>query len=522
MLTSREGFAVVVIGDYIYAIGGTVSELEGLSAVERARINTDGTLGTWEAAPSMTVGRIDLAAFVSGNYVYAAWGWDVQSTSWGGLCVPQDTIERAPINPDGSLGSWQVVATRPIGRHHIATAYVNGDIYVSGGYTATQSSNANLNSVDKISITPDGSIGQLVAMPAMKLARYSHALIAVGPYLYAIGGYNDTYGGFLDSVERAPLIIDTTPPSVDAFAVNGGALASTSPTVTLTASVSDTQSAVTAMSFSHDGTAWSDWRPYATTTTWALAGDDGPKAVFARFQDFAGNVSAVVSDTIQLDTSVAPYSGITINDGSLFTNRTAVALTISAYAGTAQMLVSNDGGFAGAIWEPYTARRPWTITQYGNFIIPRVVYVRYKDVGGTVSGVYQDDIILDMAPPEGRIEVVAGGSPVAALRPKGSRPASAGVTAGFTPTQAIYLPLVVRSDYVPVTLVLWATDSVSGVDQMMVSDQASFAGAAWQPYATRVGWLAVARAATTFRVKFRDFAGNESVVYTDTFAPAMK
>ena len=105
---------------------------------------------------------------------------------------------------------------------------------------------------------------------------------------------------------------------------------------------------------------------------------------------------------------VPPDFGVTINNGSLFTNQTAVTLGISARPKTYMIQVSNDGGFYGAQWEPCVLSKPWTIVQYGNFIIPRVVYIRFKDTNGVVSGTYQDDIILDMTPPTGSISISPG------------------------------------------------------------------------------------------------------------------
>ena len=81
---------------------------------------------------------------------------------------------------------------------------------------------------------------------------------------------------------------------------------------------------------------------------------------------------------------------------------------------------------------------------------------QYKDQNGVVSSVYQDDIILDVLPPQGRVIIVPAG---------GARKlASAGVT-----------------------LQLSASDDVSGVAEMRVSSQSSFYGASWQPYATSLG-----------------------------------
>lgn len=120
------------------------------------------------------------------------------------------------------------------------------------------------------------------------------------------------------------------------------------------------------------------------------------KTVYGRFRDGVGNISQVVTDTIVLDSTFGTEYSVTINEGAIYTNQTTVTLSIGSRVGTAHMQVSNDGGFGGAIWESYASHKTWLITQYGSYVIPRVVYVRYQDVGGSTSSTFQDDIILDV------------------------------------------------------------------------------------------------------------------------------
>jgi hypothetical protein len=214
---------------------------------------------------------------------------------------------------------------------------------------------------------------------------------------------------------------------------------------------------------------------------------------------------------------------VTINDGALFTNQTAVTLTISAKYGTPLMQVSNDGGFAGAVWEPYVPIKPWTITEYGAYIIPRVVYVRFKDISGNTTATYQDDIILDVTAPTGSVEAVArvsGSSPHAVgAEAVSMRPIAIGTTDSYSYT--IYLPIILKGFCTPptgptnVTLYLQAEDDVSGVVDMIISHLSSFNCARWEPYTTTKAWYAPEEATTVY-VKFRDHAGNVSEVVTDT------
>jgi len=178
-------------------------------------------------------------------------------------------------------------------------------------------------------------------------------------------------------------------------------------------------------------------------------------------------------------------------------------------AGTAQMQVCNDGGWAGCSWEPYQSSRSWTITAYGEYVVPRVVYVRFQDVGGTISATYQDDIILDVNAPTGSVRVVPiGGGAVGGGRGPTSPSASSGQAGpagqagggGRAPGGAGE-PRNVRLDFS-------ATDDVSGVADMMVSASPTMGGATWQPYTTTMTW--VMEGNSEVYVRYRDRAGNAS------------
>ena len=176
-----------------------------------------------------------------------------------------------------------------------------------------------------------------------------------------------------------------------------------------------------------------------------------------------------------LDTTVDTEYGFTINAGAMFTNQTSVTLTIGAKPGTAHMEISNDGGFGGAVWEPYNSHKAWTITQSGSYFIPRVVYTRYKDVNGVVSSNYQDDVMLDVTPPTGIVSIVNA--------------------TGLT-----------------VTLELSAKDDVSGVGQMLISNLTDLSDGVWESYTTSRAWVLGNN--RPVYVRFKDNAGNVSATYS--------
>jgi hypothetical protein len=275
---------------------------------------------------------------------------------------------------------------------------------------------------------------------------------------------------------------------------------------------------IVSMSFSDEGSTWSPWQPYAGSAPWLLPPGDGPKPVYARFRDTIGRVSLPISSTIALDTAAGAEYAVSINDGALFTNQPAVTLAIGARPGTAQMQVSNDGGFAGAAWEPYASHRAWMVTQYGTYVIPRTVYVRFKDVAGNVSTIVQDDIILDVTPPQGSVQILVPARHAAGL---GSPPTrTPRVTRSTALTYRTFIPSAAYNPSfhgaVSVTLLLAASDDVSGVGGMIVSSNPSFTGSYWQPFGAQMSWVINPAASGSVYVKYRDYAMNVSPVYSAT------
>lgn len=86
-------------------------------------------------------------------------------------------------------------------------------------------------------------------------------------------------------------------------------------------------------------------------------------------------------------------STVTINNGALYTNSTAVKLKLSA-TNSAQMCFSNDNS-AWSSWETYATTKNWTIT---NVEGTKTVYVQFRD-SGNLTSTANAKIILDVTPP---------------------------------------------------------------------------------------------------------------------------
>ncbi len=189
------------------------------------------------------------------------------------------------------------------------------------------------------------------------------------------------------------IILDTTPPT-GSTVINGGDEWTTSTSVTLSLTYSDTKSGVYQVRYSNDGV-W-DTEPWESPTPikgWTLDGGDGTKTVYHQVLDNAGLESATYSDQIVLDTE--PPSGyIIINNGEAQTTSLSVNLTLTysdATSGVHQARYSNDGLWDTEPWEFPSELKEWNLESGSG---TRTVYYQIKDNAGLVSVTYQDGITI--------------------------------------------------------------------------------------------------------------------------------
>ena len=194
------------IGPWLYVVGGSVGNGLFLDSVERAQIMADGSLGQFVTLPSsrLTRGRSQHTAHVIGDYLYVFGGvGPAARPPW----PPLDTIERAKINADGSLGNFVKVTNVALATARLAHAsVVFGDyIYVIGG---GNNGTIGLGDVERAKIDPDGTLGPFAALPqTLQTYRGGHAVAIIGRGLYVIGGIGgpDSASAPLTSIERATI-----------------------------------------------------------------------------------------------------------------------------------------------------------------------------------------------------------------------------------------------------------------------------------------------------------------------------
>ncbi len=263
---------------------------------------------------------------------------------------------------------------------------------------------------------------------------------------------------------------------------------------------------------SNDNTG-NSWSPMMTgmdsraVTAFAIDSNDPPSL-------YAGTSSGIWKYTV---TSGVQNYGLSINQAALFTNQTAVTLTLTAPPGTTQMEFSNDGGFGGAAWEPFAATKAWTINSAGSNILPRIVYARFL-TDGQQSGQYLDDIVLDQTPPSGSITI----DQLSAADMGRPQPSQVAIEAqsGLSTTVLLYLPMLGRHfihGFVLRSIALASTDDLSGVGQMALSNDPTFAQAIWINATAATDWFIPANPGQhTVFARLKDRAGNLSGVISAT------
>jgi hypothetical protein len=141
----------VVFRGYIYVAGGADAEHQATAAVYRARVNADGSLGSWESLPSMAEPRAYFSLVSFGPYLYAVGGERETAAPAEGLSgTESNTVEMARINlRTGELReAWSPAgngATTPKRRSKHSTVFAGGYLFTTSGLYSGQAAGSSEN-----------------------------------------------------------------------------------------------------------------------------------------------------------------------------------------------------------------------------------------------------------------------------------------------------------------------------------------------------------------------------------------
>ena len=277
---------------------------------------------------------------------------------------------------------------------------------------------------------------------------------------------------------------DVTPPTDCSIVIDGGKTVTNSLRGTVTLEVSATEAEKMQISNTREFKATDPWEPYKRDSkTWVLPNSDGKKTVYAQFKDLAGNISEPVSAEIMLDRTPPEQTKVLLDNGAEFTNKYRVALNMNA-VGASKMFISTLSE-----WVPYQETYEIELPEVDG---RAYVEVQFMDDAGNRSNKISDDIWVDTKPPEDCRVVVDNGNRYA------------------------------KSPVANINV------SAIGATEMMLSNDASFAGATWRKYEIVIpNWVFTPEGdgQKMVYVKFKDKAGNATqshlgVIMVDNTPPS--
>lgn len=169
----------IVTKNRVYLIGGHIG-VAAVSTVYTAPINTDGTLGSWGTGNSLPAALHGCSVAITKNRIYVIGG---ASSS-----TAQSTVYSAIINSDGLIGSWNTEPSFPVNNYN-ANIYISKNIvYIIGG-SPTNSTAVTAN-VYRSNIKPDGTLGPWVLGTSLPAGFCQSSLFFVKNRIYLLGGYN--------------------------------------------------------------------------------------------------------------------------------------------------------------------------------------------------------------------------------------------------------------------------------------------------------------------------------------------
>ena len=185
---------------YLYVIGGIDSSGTTLNTVSYSKVALDGSNGPWLSATPLPVALHSASAVVFRGFVYVMGGAS-------GANAPSASAWRAAVNPDGTLGTWQSIASLPSGASYQGLVNFGPYLYAVGGDGNSTSPSQGTTSGGEMSSTLLARVnlrtGDLATpwapLASMSKGRSKHNTVVGGGYLFTTSG---VYAGQAGSSEN--------------------------------------------------------------------------------------------------------------------------------------------------------------------------------------------------------------------------------------------------------------------------------------------------------------------------------
>jgi len=169
----------IIVDSCLYVLGGCAGiGTPTVPDVRFARIQPDGSLGSWIETCDLPQPVRLMGVASHGEYLYSVGGrgnWD----------AAYDEVYYAERNPDGTLENWQSTTSLPSALDGTTCAAVSGRLFACGGIDA---SGAITDIVYSAPVNPDGSVGTWQVETPLPAARWAADGVAVKNRVYVTGG----------------------------------------------------------------------------------------------------------------------------------------------------------------------------------------------------------------------------------------------------------------------------------------------------------------------------------------------
>jgi hypothetical protein len=176
--------ATTTANGYIYILGGNIGNL-ATSSVYYAKLNTDGTIGSWTPTTSLPGTRGAGQSFVNNGYIYMIGGYDTPASTSAG----DNNVWYAKLNADGTVGTWNTTSSLSNGRSEFRSVVANGYVYTLGGLD----SGNNITAVNQYAkLNADGTVGTWNTTTSFPVERVDIGAATANGYVYVVGGTSNS------------------------------------------------------------------------------------------------------------------------------------------------------------------------------------------------------------------------------------------------------------------------------------------------------------------------------------------
>jgi N-acetylneuraminic acid mutarotase len=173
---------------HVYVFGGVADATgeQSTKAAYRAPIEADGSLGTWEAFAALDVARDNGALAVTGAGVAVFAGGHLGS---GSARVPHvESVDTVSLEP---MTSWSAGPTLPGGRSSSAAVAIGSRVYVTGGQAPAFAFHDEI----WMASVESGTLSSWAPAGTLPAPMATHAMVALGTRVYVVGGGAELDGG---------------------------------------------------------------------------------------------------------------------------------------------------------------------------------------------------------------------------------------------------------------------------------------------------------------------------------------